>query len=84
MLIMPQLKRLQPNVHSKKVGRPSKKKTGPVSTSIYLQAEDNKLFRGAAALLNVSFNGWAIHTLRRAAKAVQRKHERELANGKVD
>jgi uncharacterized protein (DUF1778 family) len=74
MLIMSQLKRLQPNVHSKKVGKPTTKKTGPVSTSIYLQAEDNKLFRGAAALEGISFNGWAIDTLRRAAKAVHRKH----------
>lgn len=70
-------KRLQPNNFSKKVGRPSKKRTGPVSTSLYLQAEDNKLLRKAVSILGVSFNGWAIDTLRRKAKVIVRRHEKQ-------
>jgi predicted HicB family RNase H-like nuclease len=65
------------NAHSKKVGRPSKKRTGYISTSVRLSVEDNRDLRKAAGLVKVSFNGWAVETLRRAAKNIIRKHEQE-------
>ena len=76
-------KRQQPNNFSKKVGRPSKKRTGPVSTSLYLQAADNKLMRQAVSILGVSFNGWAIETLRRKARVIVRQYEKQNPTAEV-
>jgi uncharacterized protein (DUF1778 family) len=65
------------NIHSKKVGRPSKKRTGYISTSVRLTPDENRDLRKAAGYVKTSFNGWAVETLRRAAKTIIRKHEQE-------
>jgi uncharacterized protein (DUF1778 family) len=70
---MPKVKATR--IATRGVGRQTTKKTGYITTSLRLLAEENRELRAAAAVEGLSFNGWAVNTLLKQAKNIQKRSE---------
>ena len=52
-------------------------KSGYISQTLRITAEENDLVHKAAAIVGLSINGWACETLRKAALAIIAKEEKK-------